>query len=131
MANLTSDQKNLCRKYCGFAARGIQPNPLWGQQFWLQPYATIELRMQDGQLADDEVETIGTMLAKLQAMEASIQDAYTNLDTQAAAVWIHNPTEVRDKVQLYQWQRQELVYYILGPFAAGPGVYDGTCTLVV
>lgn len=131
MANLTESQKNLVRKYCGFAARGIQPNPFWGQQFWLQPYATVELRLQDGQLSDDEVSTIGTMLSNLQNIEQSIYDAYGNLDTSVAAVWTHNPNEVNDKRALYQWARQELVYYILGPYAAGPGVINGEYTLVV
>lgn len=131
MANLTDAQKNLVRKYCGFAARGTQPNPYWGQQFWLQPYATVELRLQDGQLSDDEVSTVSDMLTNLQAIEQSIYDARENLDTSVAAVWTHNATEVHDKIQLYQWGRQQLVYYIMGPYAAGPGVYDGQCTVVV
>ncbi len=101
----TEAQKVDVRRFCGYGAYGAGPSGFQGWRFF-QAYGTLEFKMNNLDPAEEAViET--TYLANLYTLETAIVGASANLDTAEAAVWKHNPNEVRDRQRLFDdWRRR-------------------------
>jgi len=86
-----------------------------GWRFY-QAYGAMEYRLNN--LSPSEVNVLRAHLATLRAFEAAIPNAATNLDTDTAAVWTRNPSEVRDRQRLEQdWGRRLCAFLGIPPGA--------------
>jgi hypothetical protein len=124
---LSDDEKANVRRFCGYPAYGAGPSGFQGWRFF-QAYGVLEYRMGvqgDGtpNLAPAELSILRQYLASLYTLEAAIFGAGSNLDTESAAVWVHNQNEVADRTALFnQWCRR--LCQFLG-LPAGPGLVVG------
>ncbi|MGA3803692.1 hypothetical protein ACI2VP_05240 [Ralstonia nicotianae] len=73
--------------------------------------------------ASEESVLINTYLTNLYTLESAIPTTSDNLDTDAAAVWKHNPNEQRDRDRLFDSWRRRLCEFI--GFAPGPILGSG------
>ncbi len=124
---LSDDEKANIRRFCGYPAYGAGPSGFQGWRYF-QAYGLLEYRLgvqADGtpNLAPAELSILRQYLATLYTLEAAIPGAGANLDTDSAAVWVHNANEVADRTALFdQWCRR-LCQFIGLP--AGPGLLGG------
>jgi hypothetical protein len=93
------------RRYTGYPPYGtgvvIFPEP-WVFRYYL----AMEARLSN--LTPTEAAGVQTYLTNLRTLEAAIPAAGANLDTDQAAVWVHNKNEVKDRMDLYRTWRSEL-----------------------
>jgi hypothetical protein len=123
---LTNREKVDTRRYCGYPAYGGTPSGFSSWRFF-QAYGLLEYRMNN--LADDEVCVVRRYLGTLCALEAAIPQSADNLDTDAAAVWSHNKSEVADRERLFDnWRLRLCAFFGLPP---GPGLQSGQPALIV
>jgi hypothetical protein len=122
----TQAEKVDIRRFLGFPAYGIGPSGFQGWRFW-QSFGLVEFRLNN---MDPTEETVvrNTYLNNLYTLEADIVGARSNLDTDQAAVWKHNKTEVAERVQLYNYWRREFCNF-LGA-GTGPSLKSGTDLVV-
>ena len=73
--------------------------------------------------ASEEAVLINTYLTNLYTLETAIVGAGSNLDTDQAAVWSRNKTEVSDRSKLFDQWRRRLCGFI--GFAPGPDLGSG------
>jgi hypothetical protein len=125
-ATFTDAEKADIRRFCGYPAYGTGATGFDGWRFFTQ-YGELEFRMNN--LAPAEYQVTRQYLAQLYTLETAIFNAGANLDTDAAAVWVHNKNEVRDRVGLFKKWRRELAGIIGVP--AGPALGDGGFRVVV
>jgi hypothetical protein len=107
------------RRFCGYPAFGtgviVFPFP-----WWFKYYQALEVRILN--LTADENLIVQQYLTQLRTMEAAIPGAGANLDTDEAAVWKHNPNEVRDRERLFdRWRLRFCGFLGLPP---GPDLAD-------
>ncbi len=101
---LFDSEKVDVRRFCGYPAYGASPAGNMGWRFY-QAYGALEYRMNN--LSPGEESVVREHLATLRSFEAAIPNAANNLDTEAAAVWTRNPSEVRDRQRIEQdWGRR-------------------------
>jgi hypothetical protein len=101
---LSDQEKQDVREFCGFPLYGngnvIFPFP-WINKYYL----ALETRMNSLQPA--ELQRVRMYLTTLYGLDAAIPGATVNLDTDIAAVWTHNKSEVPDRSALLaQWRRR-------------------------
>lgn len=114
----TDAEKVDIRRFCGFQAFGAAATQAFGHRF-ITHYGTLEYRINNYSAAEEEVIRT-TYLANLGPLETAIFGAGANLDTDAAAVWMHNKREVADRTSLFNQVRRQLCAFIgIGP---GPGL---------
>lgn len=119
-------EKTDIRRFCGYPAYGAGTYGNMGWRFY-QAYGALEYRMDN--LAPEEEAVVRTYLAALNTLEAAVPGAGSNLDTEQAAVWTHNPNEVRDRERLLDgWRRRLCGFFGLPPGAA---LGNGGIALVV
>lgn len=123
----TSAQLVDIRRFCGYPAYGdggvVFPYP------WImKQYLALEYRLQH-MSTDEGAVVVTTYLANLYTLENAIPAAGANLDTDAAAVWIHNKNEVRDRDALFNSWRRRLANFLGVP--VGPQFGDQSNCLVV
>lgn len=114
MALSTQDSEDA-RRYCGY--------PVQAALFFLdaefQGYSSM-LDMILAALTPGQQTTLQTnYLVPLRILEAAIPTAGDNLDTDRAAVWWHNKSEISDRENLYQITRQKLCWFLGIPAGAG------------
>ena len=124
---LTDTEKTDVRRFCGYPAYGASPSGNTGWRFY-QAYGALEYRMTN--LSASEEIIVQNHLVALRGFEAAIPPAAGNLDTSAAAVWTHNPTEVADRQRLERdWGRRLCGFLRVPP---GPALGSGSSvTLIV
>jgi hypothetical protein len=106
MAALLDADKTDCRRYMGFPIFGNQLSPGFGYRYD-QQYLIVEYRMDN--LSDDEYTQITiNYLPNLRILEQDIFTVRNNSDTSQAAVWYRNKLELAERVQNYNWWRQQL-----------------------
>jgi len=89
-------------------------------------YQTLAHRLNT--LRPEEEAIVAGYLATLAGLEIGITRAADNLDTDKAAVWQRNRSEVADRTRLYnQWRRQ--LCGLLG-IPPGPTLENGTTRIV-
>ena len=124
---LTDAEKADVRRLCGYPTYGAGQA---GFQSWryFQSYGLLEFRMNN--LAPAELQNVRYRLAALYPVEAGLDAAYDNLDTDQAAVWHHNKNETRDRKNHFNVIRRTLCEAVGVP--PGPNLSgDGTIRLVV
>ena len=67
---------------------------------------------------EEEGVVVATYLTPLALREQEIQGAAGNLDTEQAAVWTRNVSEVTDRIRLFNWLRRDLCNFL--GFSPGP-----------
>lgn len=124
--SLTEGQKTDIRRFCGYPAYGAGAAGFNSWRFF-QAYGTLEYRMNN--LAPAEIAVTLQYLSTLATLETVIPTASENLDTENAAAWTHNASEVRDRTNLFDnWRRRLCGFLGLPP---GPALADAGITLVV
>lgn len=78
--------------------------------------------------AAEEAVLVNTYLANLTTLETGIVGAAANLDTDVAAVWTRNRTEVADRASLFDSWRRRLCGFLGVP--PGPDLGNGVVRLV-
>jgi len=122
----TDAEKTDIRRFCGYPAYGAAPS---GMQTWrfYQSYGLLEFRMNN--LSDEELAVARRYLATLASLEVAIPGAAGNLDTDQAAVWMHNRDEVRDRTKLFEdWRRRLCAFFGIPP---GHALLDAGVVLIV
>ena len=123
----TDAEKTDIRRFCGFPLFGGVPTQAFGHRFY-QQYGTLEFRLNNMQPSEEAVIRV-TYLANLYLLETDVISARENLDTDQAAVWVHNKNEQRDRDRLLDsWSRRLCGFLGIPP---GPALGDGGLTLVV
>jgi hypothetical protein len=114
------------RRYCGYSVSG-DTTSFPAREFVYTDRSllgmSIEYRLAHLQ-PEEENRITGFFLPNLAAREQEIQDASCNLDTDQAAVWRRNRSEVGDRRDLFTALRIELCDFL--GFAPGPGITRAT-----
>lgn len=79
--------------------------------------------------ADEEAVLTATYLANLGPLESAIFGAGANLDTDVAAIWTHNKSEVRDRTALFNQVRRALCEFIGFPPGGNLGAGGNSISL--
>jgi len=116
---LTDQQKTDTRRFCGYPAYGGSPAGNIGWRFYVA-YGLLEYRMNNLSVA--EISVVANYLSTLSQLEAAVPTASDNLDTDAAASWKHNQSEIGDRLRLFDEWRRRLCSF----FGVPPG--DGLAT---
>ncbi len=109
------------RRFCGYPLYGdgavVFPSP------WImRSYLALEYRMQHMDVNEGAV-LVNTYLANLYTLETAIPGTSANLDTDVAAVWVHNKNEQADRDRLFDSWRRRLCNFLgvpPGPNFGGP-----------
>ena len=122
---LTSAQIVDCRRYMGYSLSGnATAQPYRELVYSNSTIGSISLDYRLANLtADEENVVINSYLTPLNAREQEIQGAAANLDTNQAAVWKRNASEVSDRIALYDYLRRQLCRFL--GFAPGPELGGG------
>ncbi|WP_428394152.1 hypothetical protein [Lichenicoccus sp.] len=115
---LSNAERVDIRRFCGYPAYGSGDA---GSQSWrfFQAYGTLEYRLSN--FAPEELQVIRQYLASLYVLELGVVAAAANLDTDKAAVWTHNRSEVADRAKLFDEWRGRLASFIGVPLDPGAG----------
>lgn len=121
----TDAQKVDIRRHCGYPAYGdgavVFPYPWIMRQYQALEYRLLHMSTEEGAV-------VVTYLANLTTLESAIPLASQNLDTDQAAVWVHNKNELRDRDALFDSWRRRLASFLGVP--VGPN-FGGQCTDLV
>lgn len=124
--SLTDAQKVKVRYHLGFPMFGGQSVQAFGYRF-MAHYGTLEFRMNN--LLPDEQTKVVDMLTSLDALEAAIDTAGDNMDTDVASVWERNKNELGERERLYLAKRRRLSRFFGVPL--NDDAQDNTVALVV
>lgn len=119
MTAFTDAERVQIRRYCGYPAYGPGASGFQGWRFF-QSYGLLEYRLTN--ITDEEQAQVRTYLTTLAELEAAVPATGDNLDTDQAAVWVHNKNELRDRMQLYNTWRKQLCDFLGIP--PGRGISD-------
>lgn len=127
---LTPQQQADARRYMGYPMLGDTSPDDCSDVAYAQVtsgrFQTLAHRLNT--LRDEEEQIVANYLITLAGLESGIARAADNLDTDKAAVWQRNRSEVADRTRLYnQWRRQ--LCGLLG-IRPGPSLGNGTARLV-
>ena len=113
---LTADELVMCRRFMGYPALGGINS---GEQSWrfFEQYGFNEWRFQN--MAPAELAQVRSYLGQCIALEQAITGASANLDTDQAAVWHRNRSEVSDRIGLYNYWRLQMCAFFGIPPGAG------------
>jgi hypothetical protein len=125
-APFTDAEKADVRRFCGYPAYGQGASGFQGWRFF-QAYGLLEYRLNN--LAPAEYQVVRQFLSQLYPLETAVVGAGANLDTDQAAVWKHNPNEVRDREGLYRNIRMKLCGFLGLP--AGADLGSGGVSFVI
>ncbi|HHW4679826.1 MAG TPA: hypothetical protein ACQGQH_10475 [Xylella sp.] len=121
---LTDAEKVDVRRFPGYGHFGQQALPASGYRF-STAYGTLEYKLNN--LTSPEESVLRTAyLARLATLET---ETTPHLDTDQAAVWVHNPHEHRDRRALYFDFRRQMCSYLGIP--SGPALGQGGGLTVV
>ena len=128
---LTAEQTADVRRFAGYPALGTDTPADDSRDFaygWVSPgvWQTLFHRLEN--LTPENETTLTTIyLTNLYTLETAIVGAAANLDTAAAAVWTRNPTEVADRMKLFDdWRRRMCAFLGIAP---GPSLGRGGLTV--
>src|ERR1035437_7165566 len=108
--SLTDAQKADVRRHCGFPVYGAEVGSNAGYRYF-QAFGFLEFRMNNLR-PEEETIVISTYLANLTTLESAIPTTSANLDTAPAAVWFHNPREMKDRLALFDTWRRRLCEFL-------------------
>lgn len=119
---LTDAQITDVRRFAGYQLGGV-PAPTADNDL---AYLVVGMRQMSlvsrltSLSASEESVLINTYLTNLNALESAIVAAASNLDTDEAAVWKRNRSEVADRERLFDGWRRRMCSFL--GFAPGPGI---------
>jgi hypothetical protein len=119
-------EKADIRRFCGYPAYGAGAAGFQGWRFF-QAYGLMEYRLNN--LSDAEAAIVLRYLGALRSLECAIPTAAGNLDTDQAAVWTRNKSEILDRTRLLDDWRRRLCGFLGVP--PGPDLQGPNATLVV
>jgi hypothetical protein len=119
-------EKADIRRFCGYPPYGAGNSGFQGWRFF-QAYGLLEFRLNN--MAAAEVQNIRYYVTQLYTLESAIWGASANLDTDMAAVWTHNKSEVADRIGLFTQMRLTLVSLVGVP--SGPSLRSGGFDVVI
>jgi hypothetical protein len=129
---LTDQQTADARRFAGYPALGTDTPADDSRDFaygWVSPglLQTLAHRLLN-LTAENEATLVNVYLVNLTKLEAAIVAASSNLDTDKAAIWTHNKSEVTDREALFdKWRRRMCGFLGIAP---GPGLGRGGIQLV-
>lgn len=75
------------------------------RRFCGYPLTSTEIDVKIAAVPDEAAAVVSTYLTNIRSLEAAIMGASDNLDTDKAAVWTRNRTEVQDRdAMFYAWR---------------------------
>ena len=124
---LTDQQKLDVRRYAGYPATPADVTLDDSRDFaygWVSPGTWKTLTdLLDNLRPETEATLITQYLTPLATLESAIPAAGANLDTDQAAVWVHNKTEVAERMKLFDaWRRRMCDFIGIPP---GPSLGRG------
>jgi hypothetical protein len=127
---LTADQMAAVRQHAGYGVVGttMPINADSDVVYVAFGMVVMSLYTRMTTLTATEETRLGTFLTTLDTLWAAIAASGANLDTDQAAVWVHNKNEARDRTRLYKAEARRMCAFLLLP--PGPGLGDGTVALV-
>lgn len=122
---LTAQQLVDCRRFMGYSVSGNSTSQPFRELVYSDvSYMGLSLDYRLANLsAEEEGVVIATYLTPLALREQEIQGAAGNLDTDQAAVWKRNASEVSDRIALFNYLRRQLCTFL--GFAPGPQLGGG------
>lgn len=128
---LTAQQTADVRRFAGYPALGTDTPADDSRDFaygWVSPGVWQTLFHRLANLTPENETTLTSIyLTNLYALETAIVGAAANLDTAQAAVWTRNPTEVSDRMKLFDdWRRRMCNFLGIAP---GPSLGRGGVTV--
>ena len=124
---LTDAEKTDARRFMGYPVFGTNASGNMGWQVY-QAAGLVEYRLNN--LGGSEEDVLRRYLFSLTALEISVPEAATALDTSEAGEWKRNPKEVVERSKLFDDWRYRLCAFLGVP--PGPGFSGGnTVKLVV
>ena len=119
---LTPSELTDARRFCGYPVAGAG-NATLGPHYATR-FSALDHRLAD--LSRSEEDVLRAHLATCRTLEAAIPNAAEALDTESAAAWTRNPTEIRDRTRLFDdWRRRLCAFLGLPP---GPALAVATNT---
>ncbi len=119
---LTEAQMTDARRFLGYPLAGTT-QPVTADQdtvYMRFGMVTMSLHARLTSLSATEEDVLAGYLDTLRTLEAAVPEAGGNLDTDRAAVWTRNRTEVADRAALLDSWRRRLCGFI--GIAPGPGL---------
>lgn len=113
---LSDQDKSDLRFFLGYSMRGDNPNnasKIYAHSF--NPGLEDNLN----HLTAAEEARVKTMLDDLREMEEEIKTARTTLNIQSAGTFKKNLSEIRDRIQLYNYTRNQLAKFLDTPILGG------------
>ena len=128
---LTAQQMADCRRFAGYPMLAdTQADDSRDFAYgWVSPgvWQTLQHRLTNMRPEEESI-LINTYLTQLNTLEAAIYGAGANLDTDQAAVWIHNKNEVSDRSKLFDQWRRRMCWFI--GVAPGPSLGNGGTQII-
>ncbi|CAI2428468.1 Uncharacterised protein [Serratia proteamaculans] len=127
---LTEQQLSDVRRYAGYPMLGdtVADDSRDFAYGWVSPGTWQTLQHRLTHLRPQEESTLINYLTTLTTLESAIPTSGENLDTDVAAVWVHNKQEVSDRMRLYNLWRREMCAFI--GIAPGPNLGRGGSQIV-
>jgi hypothetical protein len=121
---LTTQQQADVRRFAGYPALGTDTPADDSRDFaygFVSPGVWQTLQHRLNNLTPENETTLTTIyLTNLYTLENAIPAAAANLDTDEAAVWKHNKTEIAERMALFDnWRRRMCRFLGIAP---GPGL---------
>lgn len=104
------------RFFCGYPIYGAINVSSFGFRYF-QFFGLLEFRMLN--MKPEEEAVVRDMLVELRVLKTDIYAARDNLDTDRAAVWYRNRTEVNDRDSLFKLRRKMLCDFLGIPYKMG------------
>jgi hypothetical protein len=122
---LSAQQLVDVRRFMGYSVSGNSTsNPFRELVYSNVSYMGLSLDYRLANLsAEEEGVVVTTYLTPLGLREQEIQGSADNLDTDQAAVWKRNASEVSDRINLFNWLRRDLCTFL--GFPPGPQLASG------
>ncbi|CAI1512403.1 Uncharacterised protein [Serratia quinivorans] len=127
---LTEQQLSDVRRYAGYPMLGdtVADDSRDFAYGWVSPGTWQTLQHRLTHLRPEEESTLINYLTTLTTLESAIPTSGENLDTDVAAVWVHNKQEVSDRMRLYNLWRREMCAFI--GIVPGPNLGRGGSQIV-
>ncbi len=105
----TDAERTDIRRFCGYPAYGAGQAGNMGWRFYTA-YGALEYRMTN--LAPSEEAVVRQQLGMLRLLEAAVPATSDTLDTQSAAVWTRNASELTERLRLLDEWRERLCGFL-------------------
>lgn len=123
---LSEAERTDIRRFCGYPPAGAGHPGVFGMQ---EVNARGPLEHRISNISGSETAIVRRYLTTLNILEIAVPRAADNLDTDQAAVWTHNKTEVQDRLRLLdEWRRRLCGFLDIQP---GPALRGLPVSLVI